>query len=104
VQVVGSRTGPHTGRLKADSDGQGGSFLPDHPFAAGETITVTTGLSILGSNSGTFALHAAIAGALSFQIAQPWGSFRTASCRSGPPPVCVTLGLVVDVDCCCSSD
>ncbi len=54
VQVVGSRTGQHTGHIAADSDGQGGSFLPDRPFAAGETVTVTTSLDVLGGSNGSF--------------------------------------------------
>ena len=49
--------------MEGDSDGQGGSFLPDQPFAPGETVTVTTQRSVVGSGSGAF----------SFQIAQPWG-------------------------------
>ena len=63
VSVVGSQTGVHTGEIETDSDGRGASFVPDTPFAAGETVTVTTRLSVLGSSSGTF----------SFEIAHPWG-------------------------------
>jgi Arylsulfotransferase (ASST) len=63
VTVTGSVTGVHTGHIAADSDGQGGSFLPDTPFAPGETVTVTTGLNILGGTNGTF----------SFAIANPSG-------------------------------
>jgi hypothetical protein len=38
--VVGSRTGAHRGVLRAYSQGDGASFLPSHPFAAGERVTV----------------------------------------------------------------
>ena len=61
--MAGSRTGAHSGHLAADSDGHGASVLPDQPFAAGETVTVTTHLNLFGSSNGVF----------SFQIAQPWG-------------------------------
>jgi arylsulfotransferase ASST len=54
VSVVGSRSGPHSGRLEADSDGEGASFLPRKPFTAGETVTVRTGLDVLGAAKGRF--------------------------------------------------
>jgi len=54
VQVVGSTSGAHTGTIQADSDGQGGSFIPSQPFAAGETVTVTTGLNVVGGSNGDF--------------------------------------------------
>jgi Arylsulfotransferase (ASST) len=54
VSVVGSQSGNHTGHIAADSDGAGGSFLPDHPFIAGELVTVTTGLNIAGASNGDF--------------------------------------------------
>src|SRR2546421_420446 len=54
VSVVGSVTGAHTGRVAADSDNKGGSFLPAKPFTAGETVTVTTGLNIVGGQNGKF--------------------------------------------------
>jgi hypothetical protein len=63
VQVVGSRSGTHTGRIAPDSDGHGGSFLPSKPFAAGETVTVKTGLNVMGASNGTF----------SFGVATPAG-------------------------------
>ncbi len=40
VSVTGSRTGPHSGRLAAYSQGDGASFLPSRPFADGELVTV----------------------------------------------------------------
>jgi hypothetical protein len=52
ITVVGSKTGAHAGRLVGDSDGQGASFFPTVPFAAGESVTVSTGLNINGSGSG----------------------------------------------------
>ena len=61
VGVVGSVSGVHTGQIEADSDGQGGSFLPDEPFVPGETVTVTTDLDVLGGSRGT----------LNFTIAHP---------------------------------
>src|SRR6201995_3028436 len=54
VQVVGSSTGAHSGTIQADSDGQGGSFVPSAPFAPGETVTVTTGLNVVGGTNGSF--------------------------------------------------
>ena len=64
VLVTGSRTGRHTGRLVADSDGQGGSFLPATPFAPGEVVTVQTNLHIRDAPDGTFR----------FTIAHPSGA------------------------------
>jgi hypothetical protein len=61
VTVVGSATGAHAGRIAADSDNKGGSFLPAKPFQAGETVTVTSALNIVGGRSGKF----------SFAIAHP---------------------------------
>lgn len=54
LSVVGSLTGAHTGRIEADSDGDGGSFLPDKPFKAGEKVTVTTALNVIGGQAGKF--------------------------------------------------
>ena len=41
VRVVGSRTGTHKGVLRAYSTGTGESFVPAHPFAPGERVTVS---------------------------------------------------------------
>ncbi len=54
ISVTGSTSGVHSGVLQGDSDGQGGSFLPAKPFAAGETVTVRTALSIVGGSGGSF--------------------------------------------------
>lgn len=40
VSVVGSRSGAHTGRLESYASATGASFLPSHPFVAGEQVTV----------------------------------------------------------------
>jgi hypothetical protein len=54
ISVVGSTSGAHSGKIEADSDGDGGSFIPNAPFAAGETVTVTTGLNVIGGTNGAF--------------------------------------------------
>lgn len=43
VTVSGSRSGGHTGRLAAYSQGDGASFLPSRPFSPGEHVTVHAG-------------------------------------------------------------
>jgi hypothetical protein len=40
VSVVGRRSGYHAGQLHGYSQGDGASFTPDTPFAAGERVTV----------------------------------------------------------------
>ncbi len=54
IQVTGSSSGVHTGTIEADSDGDGGSFIPSTPFQPGETVTVATSLPVIGSAAGTF--------------------------------------------------
>ena len=66
ITVVGSTSGAHSGTIEADSDGQGGSFIPSTPFTAGETVTVTTGLNVIDGTSGSF--H--------FGIAVPFGTIN----------------------------
>jgi Arylsulfotransferase (ASST) len=48
VKVVGSRTGGHSGRMAAYSQGDGASFLPSRPFVEGERVTVTGRLRLPG--------------------------------------------------------
>ena len=40
VRVVGSASGTHSGSVRSYSTGTGASFLPSHPFRAGERVTV----------------------------------------------------------------
>src|SRR5215216_892240 len=40
IEVVGSRSGAHTGRLSEHPDGQGASFVLDRPLRGGERVTV----------------------------------------------------------------
>jgi len=61
VHVRGSQSGPHSGTIRADSDGHGGSFIPDAAFAAGEVVTVSTSMNIDGGQAGSY----------SFTVAQP---------------------------------
>ncbi len=71
VTVTGSSSGRHSGRVLADSDGRGGSFVPTRPFTAGEVVTVRTGLDVAGAHSGTFRFTVATpAGAIPI-VAQP---------------------------------
>ncbi len=57
VRVKGSRSGTHHGRLLAHSDGRGASFLPDRPFAPGETVTVRADRSLIGAKNGAVAFR-----------------------------------------------
>jgi len=54
ITVTGSRSGLHSGVVRADSDGLGGSFLPSTPFTAGETVTVSTSLNVVGGSYGSW--------------------------------------------------
>jgi Arylsulfotransferase (ASST) len=51
VRAVGSHSGVHAGVLRAYSTGTGESFLPRHPFAPGEHVTVTAQVSTAGSTA-----------------------------------------------------
>ena len=62
--VTGSRSGRHAGRVEADSDGDGASFLPARPFLPGELVTVSTHLNVRDATGGTFR----------FRIATPAGA------------------------------
>ncbi len=51
VSVAGSRSGVHAGRMEADSDGEGGSFLPNRAFTPGERVTVRLTSALIGAGS-----------------------------------------------------
>ena len=59
VEVSGSRSGAHPGALRPHPDGQGASFVPQRPFAPGETVTVRTALDIPGARDGDFSFTVA---------------------------------------------
>ena len=63
VTVTGSQTGNHAGHVLSDSDNHGGSFLPTHPFAPGERVTVRLQLRGVPGKQVSF----------SFQVAHPVG-------------------------------
>src|SRR5579875_875727 len=71
ITVTGSRSGAHTGTIRADSDGQGGSFIPTTPFAVGETVTVATGLDVAGASGGTWHFTVATPGSVSRRTLRP---------------------------------
>jgi Arylsulfotransferase (ASST) len=50
VRAVGSRSGAHAGVLRAYSTGTGESFLPAHPFAAGERVQVSAKVTVGGAS------------------------------------------------------
>jgi hypothetical protein len=74
ITVTGSVTGAHIGTVTADSDGDGGSFIPSTPFTPGETVTVGTSLNIEGSGNGTY----------QFQVATPAGTIPPATRPAAP--------------------
>jgi hypothetical protein len=58
VQVSGSRSGAHAGRLEGYSQGDGASFLPAKPFQEGEIVTVS---GLEGSPAKSFSYRFAVA-------------------------------------------
>lgn len=92
ITVTGSKTGVHAGTVEADSDGDGGSFIPAKPFAAGETVTVATGLPVAGAVGGTWSFQVATPGAVTMRKLRPeaGASGATLSYSTNPsihPPV-----------------
>ena len=54
ITVVGDESGAHSGEVVAHSDGEGVSFVPDEPFAEGETVEVTTEVPVDGATTTEF--------------------------------------------------
>jgi hypothetical protein len=77
ITVTGSLTGQHAGTVAGDSDGNGGSFLPNSPFQPGETVTVNTPLNVAGAAGGGFRFTVASpAGRIPYRPAQKVGRVR----------------------------
>jgi Arylsulfotransferase (ASST) len=86
VTVTGSRTGAHSGRLAPYSQGDGASFVPSHPFAGGELVSVRAKL-LDGSLAIPFAWNFTVAvrdqrGAKSTAV----GAVKSANTTSSSPP------------------
>jgi outer membrane protein assembly factor BamB len=99
VKVVGSRSGQHEGRIVADSDGRGASFVPVKSFVPGETVTVSTDLKVLGVGEGKFHFRVErpakpiSLGKLSLAEAVPGGTQRF---RSRPDLIPTSVALEKD--------
>jgi len=95
VVVRGSHSGAHGGRVLADSDDAGGSFVPDDDFDPGETVTVSTSLPVRGGHSGAFIFRTAAAAAFpTGRLPAPRGALLVQSFLSAPslhPPVLTTV-------------
>src|SRR5680860_1577256 len=62
VEVVGSRSGGHSGLLMPHSDGEGVSFVPDAPFQPDEWVTVRAGVPLRPTPSGSVTFKVAVPG------------------------------------------
>jgi hypothetical protein len=78
VAVTGSRSGAHTGRLAAYSQGDGASFLPAAPFSQGEVVTVHAVLRRGDGSSTPFAWR--------FTVAEVDAVSRSLETPPPPPP------------------
>jgi hypothetical protein len=74
VVVRGSSTGVHPGRVEADSDGQGASFLPAKPFSPGEQVTVSSRLNVEGASAKRWR----------FTVATPAGTIPSQPLNAAP--------------------
>jgi arylsulfotransferase ASST len=86
VSALGSVSGRHAGHLIGLPDGSGTAFVPDHPFADAETVTVSAVLRSAADGTGSGAPRAKRL-SFSFRVAAPVASSgATASSSSGPAP------------------
>lgn len=74
IQVVGSESGKHSGKIVRHRDGNGFTFRPDKPFQPGERVEVRTQLAIRGARHGDF----------EFGIAQPFQAGPPGAGKEGP--------------------
>jgi hypothetical protein len=59
ITVTGSKSGHHSGRMRAHSDGQGASFVLKRRLSQGERVTVRTDLPIRGTRNGDYTFETA---------------------------------------------
>src|SRR5688500_12364522 len=59
VQVTGSVSGVHTGRLHDLQGRRGSVFTPDRRFTPGEQVTVSTDVGIVGAGGRSFSFRTA---------------------------------------------
>ena len=81
ISVKGSQTGSHAGHLRAYSQGDGASFVPEKPFAPGETVTVHGKLKA-GARTEPFAFSFVVA----HEDVQLAGSASAASAGAAATP------------------
>ncbi|MGI8963114.1 MAG: arylsulfotransferase family protein [Thermomicrobiales bacterium] len=62
VEVVGSRSGSHSGLLMPHSDGEGVSYVPDATFLPGEWVTVRADTPLRPTPSGSVTFKVAVPG------------------------------------------
>lgn len=84
VRVVGSLSGRHLGRLVALPDGSGTAFVPDHPFAGTDTVTVSAVLRSAADGTGSGAPGAKRL-SFSFRVAAPVAGSHASPARSAKP-------------------
>lgn len=78
VAVVGSRSGPHHGRLVSYSQGDGASWLPNKPFSQGESVIVHAVLRRGSGSTTPFAWR--------FTVAEVDSMSRSLETPPPPPP------------------